>query len=373
MERLRIAVIGCGVAAQTRHLPALARLGDRFRVVALCDTDTRALEQAAMWATGCRTFVSLGELFAAAELFDAVLIATSGEHVPEIQAAAAAGKPTFVEKPLSLTPEQARPLVEALESAGVSCVVGYMKRYSDAVTTALGQVGIGSGLRTAAADLVHPPEDRYLYSVLGRARPPGGSLSDFVNRQVTDGASAAAIRRTVGVDAPLAALAAYFLLATSVIHDVNLLRTALGGHARVVNAALWNDGLSGQATLRSPSGRVGLLSYTFVSAGRYTETLSLVGDTARCAVSFPSPYLPYAPIALDTESGGDAVTRELFYDDVFAAELIAFHDQTVSGRASATGPREALADLELIAEIARSAQTVERDTTTEGNRRVGLC
>ncbi|MGH3898582.1 MAG: Gfo/Idh/MocA family protein [Pseudonocardiaceae bacterium] len=377
MTKLGIAVIGCGVAAQSRHLPALARLGDRYEVSALCDTDPQALKQASVWAPSCQRFTSVGELFAHAALFDAVLIATSGDHVTEVRTAVGAGKHVFVEKPLALTPEQARPLVGLLDTAPVSCVVGYMKRYSPAVAAALRRVGVASSLRTARCELIHPPEDRYLHQVLGRSRPAGGSLLDFVRHRVTDGASAEAMRLALGGEAPMPALIGYFLLATSVIHDVNLLRTALGGDVQVVNAGFWNDGLSGQATLRSRSGRAGLLSYTFVAAGRYSETLSLVGDRQRCAVSFPSPYLAHAPIALDTETapavaGGDAVTRELFHDDVFAAELIAFHEQAHFDRPAVTSPREALADLELVAAIARSAHVIDRNTTREGNSRAGL-
>jgi predicted dehydrogenase len=313
----------------------------------------------------------LGQLFTEANEFEAVVIATGGDHVVEVRTAVEAGKHVFVEKPLALTPQQATPLVDAVETAGVSCVVGYMKRYSPAVTTALRQV---PQPRCARADLIHPPEDAYL-RVAGTSRPVGGSLLEFARSQVTDGPSAAAIRACVGADASQTALVGYFLLATSVIHDVNLLRAALGGgNVRVVSAAVWNDGLSGQAILRGRSGCVGVLTYVFVATGRYTETVSLVGDHTRCAVSFPSPYLPHAPIALTIENGaavagGEAVAGELVYDDVFAAELAAFHEHIAAGSNVATGPREALADLELIAAIARSAHLLDRDTTTVGNRR----
>ena len=380
MQRLTIAVIGCGIAAQTRHVPALTRLTDRFEVTVLCDVDPNALRQAAPWSPNAAHASSTRELFARPELFDAVLIATGGDHIAETAAAARAGKHIFVEKPLALTAEQAEPLVQQIDAAGVACMVGYMKRYSPAVVKALRQLQADPALRIARCDLVHPPEDNYLRSVLGRTRPHSGSLLEFVRRQVTDGDSAASIERTLGADAPMAARIGHFLLTTSVIHDINLLRAALGT-LRVVNACFWDGGLSGQAALRNPTGVTAVLTYAFVQAGRYTETLSLVGDTTRLAVSFPSPYLVHAPVRLRVETpeegeNPDRHTEELFYDDVFGLELVAFHEQVTGNQPAHRSPHDALGDLELVAAIAAAGAQSERDRikyTTKGSSCAGVC
>jgi len=379
VERLTIAVIGCGVAAQARHLPALARLRDRFEVTALCDLDPHALRNAATWTQNAVHFTSTTELFSRPELFDAVLIATSGDHVGETSAAAEARKHMFVEKPLALTAEQAEPLVQQIHDADVTCVVGYMKRYSPAVRKALSLAGADPGPRMARCDLVHPPEDSYLRAALGRSRSHDGSLLGFVRHEVTDGCSAASIERTLGTDTPVTARVGHFLLATSVIHDINLLRAALGD-LRAVNASFWNEGLSGQATLRNSFGVAAVLTYAFVRAGRYTETFSLIGDIARCAASFPSPYLLHAPVRLRLEAtdGGeipDRYVEELFYDDIFGLELIAFHEQITNNQPAETTPQDALGDLELVADIARAgARSEQHDIrrATKGNSRAGL-
>jgi predicted dehydrogenase len=377
MKRLTVAVIGCGVVTQARHLPALTRLADRFELTALCDTDPAALAQATPWAPNAAQVTSIGELFSRPEGFDAVLIATSGDHVAEFSAAVTAGKHIFVEKPLAFTSEQAEPLVRQVDAAGVTCVVGYMKRYSPAVRRALSRVQTPAGLRIVRCDLVHPPEDSYLRWSLGRTRPQGGSLLDFVRHEVTRGAGAQSISRVLR-DAPVSARVGYFLLASSVIHDINLLRIALG-ELQVANASFWENGLCGQATLRNASGATAILTYVFVRAGGYCETLSLVDDNTRVAVSFPSPYLLHAPVRLLTQVPGDAEApcrddQELFHDDLFYRELLAFHEHAIGNREADTTASDALADLELAAAIARAAAKSEHDIrhTAKGQDRDGL-
>lgn len=60
----------------------------------------------------------------------AVVLATPhSQHVPQVMAAARAGKAVFCEKPLALTHEQARLAVGACASAGVVLAVGHDKRF----------------------------------------------------------------------------------------------------------------------------------------------------------------------------------------------------------------------------------------------------
>ncbi|MDH5423191.1 MAG: Gfo/Idh/MocA family oxidoreductase, partial [Acidimicrobiia bacterium] len=59
------------------------------------------------------------------ESIDGVIIATSHEsHLPLIQAAAAAGKHVFVEKPLTLTPADGRAAIDAAKAGGVLLQTG---------------------------------------------------------------------------------------------------------------------------------------------------------------------------------------------------------------------------------------------------------
>ncbi|MDR0357990.1 MAG: Gfo/Idh/MocA family oxidoreductase, partial [bacterium] len=367
----RIAVLGCGVIAQVKHLPNLWRLRDRFAVVAICDIDPAALEQAARWAPSAKIYTHAQQMFADADAFEAVLVASSGSHVAEVTGAARLGKHVFVEKPLALTAEQGRQLVAEIDGAGIVCMVGYMKRYSPDVRQLVDDASRET-LRLVRADLAHPPEDAYLVAALGRVRERPTSLLNSVQGQVSTGRCAETLGKTLGPRDSLSSRVGHFVLATSVVHDINLIRATLGPRLEVINAAFWNGGLAGQATLAARSGAIALLSYAFVEAGSYSEKLVFVGETRRFEACFPSPYLNHMPLRVRVEDPSVGLDmpqwfdREVSYADPFELELTAFHNRVVRGDNMPTDAGDGLADLEIIAEIARKG--IDIDQGGEENR-----
>jgi predicted dehydrogenase len=47
MEPVRLGLIGCGAIARSAHLPAMARLGNTVKLVAVADTNLRGAETTA--------------------------------------------------------------------------------------------------------------------------------------------------------------------------------------------------------------------------------------------------------------------------------------------------------------------------------------
>ena len=77
---------------------------------------------------GCRAAPSLEELLADPEV-EGVLVATShGSHRALIEAAAAAGKAVFVDKPLTVSVAEGKAAIAAAETAGVVLQVGHQRR-----------------------------------------------------------------------------------------------------------------------------------------------------------------------------------------------------------------------------------------------------
>lgn len=77
---------------------------------------------------GCRTAAGLDELLSDPEV-DAILVATPhAGHLELIEAAADAGKHIFVEKPLTLSVEDARAAIEAADKGDVILQVGHQRR-----------------------------------------------------------------------------------------------------------------------------------------------------------------------------------------------------------------------------------------------------
>ncbi len=119
----RLAVIGCGAAAEKIHLPALRRI--RWNPVLLVDPD---LDRARSLAQGS------GATAAAAhedhlDDFDAALVATPHAlHAPLACSLLEQGKPVFVEKPMAMTAADCARMVDLSISTGLPIAVGLMRR-----------------------------------------------------------------------------------------------------------------------------------------------------------------------------------------------------------------------------------------------------
>ncbi|WP_308257546.1 Gfo/Idh/MocA family protein [Pseudonocardia lacus] len=162
MTRLSVGLAGLGRmgrihARNLAHRCAAAELGavfDADPVVA----EALAAELDVPWVA------SYEELLDAT---DAVAIATpTGLHAPMVEVAAAAGRPVFCEKPLSLDRETSLRAIAAADRAGVPLQVGFHRRFDPdwaavAARIHAGELGRITLLRTSLRDMV-PPDPAYL-------------------------------------------------------------------------------------------------------------------------------------------------------------------------------------------------------------------
>ena len=118
---MRVGLIGCGNVGVGHHLPALLTV-EGVAVVAVADPTPERLE-AARVAAGLDEAAAhrdWRELVARPDV-EAVVVATPQRFRPEIAIAAArAGKHLLCEKPLALSPAEARAMVEAARESGVT-------------------------------------------------------------------------------------------------------------------------------------------------------------------------------------------------------------------------------------------------------------
>ncbi|MCA9233717.1 MAG: Gfo/Idh/MocA family oxidoreductase, partial [Planctomycetales bacterium] len=139
--------LGCiGVGGQGKHIGERAlEYGD---VVAVCDVQRQHAEQALdRFHVKAGIYEDYKELLERGEI-DAVLIATPDHwHTAPAIAALKAGKHVYCEKPLTLTVEEGKLLVDAVKQTGKVLQVGTMQRgdmlqFARAVATARsGQLG----------------------------------------------------------------------------------------------------------------------------------------------------------------------------------------------------------------------------------------
>jgi predicted dehydrogenase len=111
MTRVRLAVVGCGLAARNLHLPALQERARKFRLVAACSRTApkaRAFARLAgvpEWTDDWRSLLTRDDI-------DALLVATPVElNLPIARAALRAGKHLLVEKPLATSMPECRAMV----------------------------------------------------------------------------------------------------------------------------------------------------------------------------------------------------------------------------------------------------------------------
>lgn len=149
MSVVRIAIVGCGSIA-SMHAVAIGQTPD----AALVACYDRVKESALRFSeeNKIQAFDTYEELLAS-DMVDAVSICTpSGLHTPQAIQAIQAGKHVLVEKPMSLTLEEADRLIEAVDRSHVKVGVISQIRFSPAVVEvrraieagALGKITSGS-------------------------------------------------------------------------------------------------------------------------------------------------------------------------------------------------------------------------------------
>ena len=112
---LRVGIIGVGnISTQyLTHIPTLPSL----KLIALADLDmARAAEVAAKAGVESR---SVDELLASKDIDVILNLTTPGAHAVIAMKALTAGKHVFGEKPLALTVEEAKPMMELAKSSGL--------------------------------------------------------------------------------------------------------------------------------------------------------------------------------------------------------------------------------------------------------------
>jgi predicted dehydrogenase len=119
----RLALIGCGAAAEKIHLPSLRRI--RWAPVLFVDPNIdRARSLASGHAAACDLDYA-GHL----EEFDAALVLTPHSlHAPIACALLEKGKAVFVEKPMAVNGAEATLMVDTAAAAGGTIAVGLMRR-----------------------------------------------------------------------------------------------------------------------------------------------------------------------------------------------------------------------------------------------------
>lgn len=132
---VRFAVIGCGSVARAQHIPNIAA-SPRMTLHTCVDLDDVILAECRERFGALHTTHDWLAAIGDPEI-DAICLATTEKlRLGPIQAAARAGKPVYVEKPLATTLEEMYAIRRAVHTSGIAFCVGHNRRASPAMLAA---------------------------------------------------------------------------------------------------------------------------------------------------------------------------------------------------------------------------------------------
>ncbi|MDH7603054.1 MAG: Gfo/Idh/MocA family oxidoreductase, partial [Armatimonadota bacterium] len=136
MDRIGIAVIGCGMMAQSIHLPNIKR-HPHLDLLWLCDVNPEALHSAQETFRARQVTADAAEV-AADSSCEAVLISTTHTvRLQLIELLARSGKHIYIEKPLADSFDEMKNILKVCSETGVKTQVGHNRRAAPAVQHAL--------------------------------------------------------------------------------------------------------------------------------------------------------------------------------------------------------------------------------------------
>lgn len=152
MSRLRVAVIGSGLIANVKHIPAWQRLKDQADLTSLCDLDLQQAQRVARKFGIPNVYSDLDELFGT-ERPDVVDICTPPKtHCFIAEAAMSAGCHVMIEKPMAITLEECDRIIAVARQNNVKVCCGHSDLFYLAYTegrrmVADGRIGAFRGMR----------------------------------------------------------------------------------------------------------------------------------------------------------------------------------------------------------------------------------
>ncbi|MGK9477112.1 Gfo/Idh/MocA family protein [Melioribacter sp. OK-6-Me] len=129
MKKVRLGIIGCGIAARELHLPAIQKHKDKFEIVAACNRTEKKAKEYSLLIGGIPYTTDCREIFKNPEI-DAVVIAVPIELNYKFAAEAIKwGKHLFLEKPLAARPEEGKKLIALQKKTNRVCFLAENYRF----------------------------------------------------------------------------------------------------------------------------------------------------------------------------------------------------------------------------------------------------
>jgi predicted dehydrogenase len=350
MSRIRVGVIGCGLIGQIMHLPHFKELHELYEVVALCDVSPGTLKYVADYYGVSKRHTEYRALLQ--EPLDAVVVLSADSHGQVVIDALKAGKHVFTEKPMCYTLREADEILAARTAAGTTCMVAYMKRYDPGFCYARPLIQGLKNLQTIHITILHPNEANQVGHHDIRRFPDVPAEAQARLRAEQD----ALIREVIGDFTPLERRVFANNLLSTLVHDINVLRSLSGDPAEVLFTDVWHGGEGTVTCLRYASGVRAILSLQYLpDLAHYEETVAYYAKADRVRLVFPSPFFRNMPTTVIVEGMEDGKAFEKHVTasikEAFKEELLHFAECVTRQKTPLTTPEEARGDVALLHQI----------------------
>lgn len=287
-EGLKVGLIGTGSISR-QHLLGYQHAPERVRLTAVCDIREQAAHGFAAEANVDAVFTDAEQMLEEADL-DAVDICTiHDQHAPLAIAAARAGKHVLLEKPMAVSLDECRAILEATEQAGVTFMVAQQLRHVPSYVALRRRIQAGELGRIWSARC-----DTFLAAALEDGQPSGSRPGWW------------------GFDGKRGGGGVITMLS---VHHLDLLRYLVGEVVRV-DARYWtghphftnNAEDRAVATLEFANGAIGQLTASFSSRAPWSFQFLLLGERGSAWTPPPqdaSPLMAHRAPAVIASNDGD--------------------------------------------------------------------
>jgi predicted dehydrogenase len=368
-ELLRVGVVGGGLIAQAIHLPRIARLSERFELVAIVDPSTTVREGLCARYPSARPYADARRMLEAQAPDCIVICSPNATHAQATLAALDAGVHVLVEKPLCIDPAEAQLICRRREETGLVVQVGYMKRFDAAFESLLECLPAG---RTDVRMIDVVTYDPYL------PRAPFVSPEQLIvgadiASQLIDELRASErdqVEAAVGAvpDSSVRTFSETYL--ACLVHDINLVHGVLS-HLGLelpgtpIGSNHWADGNAADAFVRLSNGASWHCAWLLLKGlEEFRENASFYFDDVVHELQFSAPYLvEHATVHRIVGADGARHTSESRQRvaDSYLAQLEHFHACIVDGRPCRNPPEEATLDIEVLRDLFICRSQTERE------------
>jgi len=321
-----VAIFGAGRIGKIHAWNLVRQPGARLKYV----VDPDAAAATALAAQHGATVAETDAVFADGAVRVVVIASSTDTHADLIERAAASGKAIFCEKPVDLALDRARRCAEAVKRAGVTCLIGFQRRYDPTFAAARTRIDAGE---------IGTPE-----MLVVTSRDPGAPPVEY-------------IRRSGGIFKDM------------LIHDFDIFRWILADEAATLHAtgSCLTDPAVGEAgdidatavTIRTKSGRLAQINTIRRAAYGYDQRFEVLGSLGMLQAG---NHRPTEVVAWNAQHVAADKPEHFFlerYRVAYANEMAHFFETLANGHAPRTTIEDGVAALAL-AEAATTSWREQR-------------